>query len=127
MRNIKFRGRRLDNGKWVYGSLVCSDDGCCMIIQSHKHSWFEFPVDPNSVGQFTSLYDKNHDEIYEGDILAAQDIDEKLEVRFVRGVFAFLWNGNLDNEFLTGSPTREWAKVVGNIHENPELIKGDKQ
>ena len=53
--------------------------------------------------------------------------DEKmrLEVRFVRGVFSFLWNGNLDDEFPTGSPTHEWAEVVGNIHENKKLLKGD--
>jgi len=78
---------------------------------------------PDTVGQFTGLHDKNGKEIYEGDILAVQGIDEKLEVRFVRGVFAFLWNGNLDDEFPTGSPTHEWAEVVGNIHDNPELIK----
>lgn len=83
------------------------------------------PVNHSTVGQFTSLYDKNGKEIYEGDILKAGDIG-LLEVRFVRGVFAFLWNGNLDDEFPTGSPTQEWADVIGNIHDNPDLMKGGK-
>ena len=41
----------------------------------------------------------------------------------VRGVFAFLWNGNLDDEFPTCAPTQEWAEVAGNIHDNPKMIK----
>ena len=49
-----------------------------------------------------------------------------LEVRFVRGVFAFLWNGNLDDEAPINAPTHEWAEVIGNIHDNPKLLKRKK-
>lgn len=128
------------DGEWVYGNLLAgtTDKGVDVafiapnlpIVAEAYDLWGAtmYRVDPATVGQFTSLYDKNHNEIYEGDILAAQGIDEKLEVRFVRGVFAFLWNGDLDNEFPTGSPTHEWAEVVGNIHDNFELLKkGDKK
>ena len=80
----------------------------------------------DTVGQFTSLYDKNGKEIFEGDILKVGGCRQRIEVRFVRGVFAFLWDGNLDDEFPTGSPTQEWAEVIGNIHDNPELIKQPK-
>ena len=129
MRTIKFRGKA--HGRWIYGGLVYSDNiepAIYFEVGNKVYKRIDWAyVDPATVGQFTSLYDKNHNEIYEGDILAVQGIDEKLEVRFVRGVFAFLWNGNLDNECPTGSPTHEWAEVVGNIHDNPELIKGDKQ
>lgn len=131
MRTIKFRGKASHNGKWLYGGLIdihgkyhilgeddMREDGHHITQDSDRPTW----VEPNTVGQFTSLYDKNRKEIYEGDILKAGDIG-LLEVRFVRGVFAFLWNGNLDDEFPTGSPTHEWAEVIGNIHDNPKLIE----
>ena len=142
MRTIKYRAKRTDNNEWVYGYLyklpLPNGEACMILTQDNNHLdnslepkyhlaftlWVDlFPVDSNSVGQFTSLYDKNHNEIYEGDILAAQGVDEKLEVRFVRGVFAFLWSGDLNNEFPTGSPTHEWAEVIGNIYDNPDLIE----
>lgn len=144
MRTIKFRGRRIDNNEWVYGYLYSlqlpSGEACMILTQDNNHLdnslkpkyhlaftlWVDlFIVNPVTVGQFTSLYDKNGKEIYEGDILKADDV-ELLEVRFVRGVFAFLWNGNLDDEFPTGSSTHEWANVIGNIHDNSDLMKGGK-
>lgn len=132
MRAIKFRGKASHNGEWLYGDLInirgeyhilgeddMREDGHHVTQDSDRPTW----VEPDTIGQFTSLYDKNGKEIYEGDILKAGDI-ELLEVRFVRGVFAFLWNGNLDDEFPTSYPTHQWAEVIGNIHDNPELLKG---
>ena len=127
MRIIKFRGKKPSNGDWVYGSLVSSKDiDPAIYFQSGNGSvktmdWVY--VKGDTVGQFTSLYDKNGNEIYEGDILKVQGTDEKIEVRFVRGIFAFLWNGNLDDEAPINTPTQEWAEVIGNIHDNPTLIK----
>lgn len=142
MRTIKFRGRRTDNNEWVYGYLyrlqLPIGEACLILTQDNNHLddslapkydlaftlWVDlFIVDAATVGQFTSLRDKNGKDIYEGDLLKAGDLG-LLEVRFVRGVFAFLWNGNLDDEFPTGSPTHEWADVIGNIHDNPDLMKG---
>ena len=127
MRIIKFRAKKSSNGDWVYGSLVSSKDiGLAIYFQRGNGmvktmDWVY--VKQDSIGQFTSLYDKNGKEIYEGDILKVQGTDEKIEVRFVRGVFAFLWNGDLEEEAPINAPTQEWAEVIGNIHDNPKLLK----
>ena len=130
MRTIKFRGQKTTNGVWVYGSLVYSNEiDAAIYFQTGSGSvksmeWVY--VNPETVGQFTGLYDKNEKEIYEGDILKVPGLGEKIEVRFVRGVFAFLWTGNLDDVFPVNAPTQEWAEVIGNIHDNPKLIKRRK-
>ena len=127
MRTIKFRGQKTTNGVWVYGSLVYSNEiQTAIYFQTGRglvKSMEWVYVNPETVGQCTGLYDKNEKEIYEGDILKVQGLGEKIEVRFVRGVFAFLWNGDLDDEAPINAPTQEWAEVVGNIHDNPKLIK----
>ena len=127
MRVIKFRGKKPSNGDWVYGSLVSSKDIDPAIYFQTGNGMVKTMdwvyVKQDSIGQFTSLYDKNGKEIYEGDILKVQGTDEKIEVRFVRGVFAFLWNGNLDEEAPINAPTQEWAEIIGNIHDNPTLLK----
>lgn len=124
-REIKFRGKRLGNGVWIYGDLIHIDKSDIGIVTDYDH-WQGCRVDLETIGQFTSLYDKNKKEIYEGDILKVQGTREKIEVRFVRGVFAFLWNGNLDDEAPINAPTQEWAEVIGNIHDNPKLLKRKK-
>ena len=125
MRTIKFRGQKTTNGVWVYGSLVYSNEiQTAIYFQTgsglvNSMEWVY--VNPETVGQFTGLYDKNEKEIYEGDILRVQGLGEKIEVRFVRGSFAFLWNGDLDDEAAINAPTQKWAEVIGNIHDNPKL------
>ena len=137
MRQIKFRGKNAKD-EWVYGSLIINEtendkekfqvafivpDLPCASNGGDFYTARMERVKVETIGQFTSLKDKNGHEIYEGDILGMDGEKERLEVRFVRGVFAFLWNGDLDDEFPTGSPTHEWALVVGNIHDNPKIIK----
>lgn len=145
MREIKFRAKNLVDNQWHYGSYVYTDDNKNNPFASgpfkEKHhiieyfpgdwnlgGWEAIEIDPNTLGQFTSLKDKNGKGIYEGDILSfGWDLETEskdlLEVRFVRGVFAFLWNGNLDDECPVNAPTHEWATVIGNIHDNPDLIE----
>ena len=117
MRTIKFRGKSILNDKWVYGNLVNPSER--IFIFTIKHICLE--VDKETVGQFIGLNDKDGNEIYEGDILDFNGII--VEVRFVRGVFAFLVNGNLDEELCGDCRTDMFAKVIGNIYENSDRLK----
>lgn len=130
MREIKFRAMR-NNGKWVIGNYVHHFISYFDTIERHSiflsksenengGHWVE-DIITKTIGQFTGLYDKDGKEIYEGDIL---DFDGfTAEVRFVRGVFSFLANGDLDDELCGDCRTDLFAKVIGNIHDNPELLK----
>ena len=134
MRTIKFRARR-KNGKWVVGNFI--NHFSTYFKTEERHSiflpkpendnggyWVE-DIDPETVGQFTSLHDCDGKEIFEGDILDFNGLT--VEVRFVRGVFAFLANGDLDEELCGDCRTDLFAKVIGNIHDNPELMKADEK
>ena len=147
MKEIKFRAKGLIDNQWHYGSYVYTNDNKNNPFASGPYKenhhiieyfpgdwnlggWEAIEIDPNTLGQFTSLKDKNGKEIYEGDVIAFNwrssdgvDITDLLEVRFIRGVFAFLWDGDIDHEANIVSPTHEWATVVGNIHDNHDLIK----
>lgn len=144
MVTIKFRGQDAKTGEWLYGYYVEQhlpeyDADQPDRITGYTHLPMLFNDEPgqrdgcywhevkyNTVGQFSTLRDKNGKEIYAGDILKAGEEKDLLEVRFVRGVFAFLWNGDLDDEFPCNAPTHEWAEVVGNIHDNPEMMKREE-
>lgn len=134
MRAIKFRGKpiqmTLPNGEhlcgnFVYGNLLKFASGVCHILVPIDGGFENYKIDPETVGQFTSLYDCDGKEIFEGDILDFNGI--KVEVRFVRGVFAFLVNGDLDEELYGDCRTDLYAKVIGNVYENPDILKGGEK
>lgn len=123
MRPIKFRGKDRRTGKWFYGNLYVKDIYGRTHICTPERGCFD--IDPGTVGQFIGLYDKDGKEIYEGDILDFNGII--VEIRFVRGVFAFLVKGDLDEELCGDCRTDLFAKVIGNVYENPDILKGGKK
>ena len=125
MRATKFRGKSILTDEWFYGDLVHSaDKKRTAILVNDKDSYDECEVVPETIGQFTSLDDCDGKEIFEGDILDFNGI--KVEVRFVRGMFAFLVNGNLDDELCGDCRTDLFAKVIGNIYENSDMLKKEE-
>lgn len=118
VREIKFKGKRVDNGEWVYGyvyhSQIFRQGSSCqdvMIIRDECDEDFE--VKENTVGQYTGLKDANDVDIYEGDIL-----DGKFEivVIFKDGMFC---GEQLGVEYYY-CPLVEWGlsrNIIGNIHD----------
>lgn len=134
MREIKCRGKRVDNGEWVYGSFV-SNGGLCHImfgdVFTDDFDYLYFSNRPevleNTVGQFTGLCDKNGKEIYEGDILHDGRGEDGV-VKYLESTAMFVLFVNNQTWYLNeGDPNRstqlQYIEIVGNIHENPELEK----
>ncbi len=143
MREIKFRGKTFGN-EWVYGNLIrqIKDDGIesCYIrpIKIDSNPVSITHIDKNTISQFTGLTDKNGKEIYEGDILYKNfwgKLDDKTPIicKYRNGSICFtkqdFWDYGNNHERGFGWNVRfnkkriKECEIVGNIHDNPELIK----
>lgn len=126
MREILFRGKQKDNGQWVEGFFVncCSTyddpetDRVAEIIEVNADRIYKgeychldvYPVDPETVGQFTEFIDKNDNKIFEGDIVNAS--------------WGYKGLVELDSLIYASMECRisDDIEVIGNIHDNPELL-----
>ena len=121
MREILFRGKRADNSGWVYGLLHYDSAGYqSQIEQCGFDVEYEgvYQINPETVGQFTGLTDKNGVKIFEGDILSFGD--KKFAVEWQNDIVGFgYWNTS--DRMLFGDGVN--CEIIGNIHDNPELIK----
>lgn len=138
MREILFRGKRIDNGEWVEGSLIMWPDGATDICYSENDSFVEMMktiIDPASVGQFTGLTDKNGKKIFKGDIGRYKQTDGatqngkpitcigKVIYNAKTASFAVESKDEAGRKYFDYFPIKDF-EVIGNIHDNPELIGG---
>lgn len=151
MREILFRGERVDNGEWVYGAYGNHTSLDAMIIDrpyltsNGDLSALKFwTVNPTTVGQFTGLTDKNGTKIFEGDIL---DVSAYVIEGYGIVKFGEHKSGDMSNDYPCGNlgfyidfPDKKnqyvrkdilyfvsECKVVGNIHDNPELLEKNNE
>lgn len=137
MREILFRGKREDNGEWIFGSLhieygEADRNGNKTLNYRILGMRGECDyVDPETVGQYTGLIDKNGKKIFEGDIVSADIKRPYLIVEFRDGCFMFNCNDGGEDYYDIMLPILkepqteyEYGEVIGTIHDNQELIGG---
>ena len=146
MREIIFRGKRLNDGEWVESNFVkgCIDD-CAYIFEFGNKDLCRNFVDviTETVGQYTGLTDKNGKRIFEGDMIKPFDDEiDKMVVEFHFGQFLLClygergymaeygWEESGNYGCFEAEPLSSYGddiEVIGNIHDNPELLKGGEE
>lgn len=122
MRDIIFRGKRLDNGEWVKGYPIVFPDGDVYMCYRRDPGALDMlsktPVDPATVGQYTGLKDRYGDRIWEGDLVKHGDE--------VSAVFFDTENSCFDFKSSNDPFAAQFScdyEIISNIHDNPDLLK----
>lgn len=139
-REIKFRGRKLLSNEFVYGYLTSLNEIRVFITDEWKGQYDTFLIDPNTIGQFTGLHDKNGNHIFEGDIVTYDGTPYLVNALKATGVIVN-YKGSLALKYKANYKTSDGRDfynyylfscedffdkksiVIGNIYENPELLK----
>lgn len=125
MRTIKFRGFNRKNDEWLQGyylqnrgaHFVCPDE-----FATNK-SWEDYEVEPDTVGQFTGLHDKNGKEIYEGDIVKCDQFVYEIIYKSRRiASFALRRKEDMFLHYFGEAMEADECEVIGNIHDNKDLV-----
>ena len=146
MREILFRGKRIDNGEWVYSQTVFShldnfyipaQNLKCTVMQNLdtvgnisvircKDGKYFFKVQTETVGQYTGLTDKNGNEIFEGDIVKTSHGGSTYyaKIEWDDGSF-WVTNHDIQMPSYISEVSKTYLEIIGNIHDNPDLLGGD--
>ena len=152
MREILFRGKRIDNGQWIYGYYIKATH------HWHNHGIHEdwvatdtvqnggwcnvrgkYAVIPETIGQFTGITDENNNKVFEGDIVKAiihRCYGSNPQIREETKIIAYdslgilclkdsedVWSDFMNELNLSGCIDDFYFEIIGNIHDNPELLR----
>lgn len=125
MREYLFRGKMIANGKWSEGNLLVTKQGCCITPDATVLGSYD-AVNPETVGQYTGLTDKNGTKIFEGDIVKYGDTVHNVVFEQRNGTAYFgLVYSTLETLSFGYYQDLKQIEVIGNIYDNPELLGGE--
>ena len=128
MREILFRGKRVDNGEWIYGSYHKPFEDVEQIVEKTKTNASQMSlVVFGSCGQYTGLTDKNGNKIFEADVVRINEAERNYVIKFHKGCFKLFHADPKLNDMLWGTIERVsellWSiEIIGDIHEK-EVLK----
>lgn len=128
MREILFRGKRIEDGEWEEGFYTEYNPFRSKGKSVIETKWGEYVVDPYTIGQYTGLTDKNGKKIFEGDICRNTKTAEIVSVAW-HGTFAgYVWSKRKENskclyEFGELFRMHDKYEIIGTVHDNPELLE----
>ena len=135
MRTILFRGKDKERGSWLYGHYGKNTNGSWPLkdmiypSQDAEAGWLHYEeIDGETLSQYTGLDDKNGKPIFEGDIIRMDAFTPpNCEVMFIEGAFCLVFPEPgpawpVDIHYVQHADNHQ-ATVIGNIHDNPELLE----